>query len=74
MSHYLDILANNHLYIQEVTTLDVDPDLFFEDSTDPDNYVDNNTVDSYLQLVDKDGNTLVTGDDEEIKDYLKNNY
>ena len=74
MSHYLDILANNHLHIQEVTTLDVDPDLFFEDSTDPDNYIDNNTVDSYLQLVDKDGNTLVTGDDEKIKDYLKNNY
>ena len=74
MPHYSDILKNNHLRIQEVTTLDVEPDLFFEDSTDPDNYIDNNTVDSYLQLVDKDGNTLVIGDDEEIKDYLKNNY
>ena len=74
MSYYSDILKNNHLHIQEVTTLDVDPNLFFEDSTNPDNYVDNNTVDSWLQIVDNEGNILVTGDDKEIKDYIKNNY
>ena len=74
MSYYSDILKNNYLHIQEVTTLDVDPNLFFEDSTNPDNYVDNNTVDSWLQIVDNEGNILVTGDDKEIKDYIKNNY
>lgn len=62
----VDYLKKNHLYIQEVTRLDVDPYEFLTYSDDPDNYVDNNSVDSKLELIDKDEHVLETGDDQDI--------
>ena len=62
----VDYLEKNHLYIQEVTRLDVDPYEFLTYSDDPDSYVDNNSVDSKLELIDEDENVLATGDDQDI--------
>ena len=49
----VDYLKKNQLYIQEVTRLDVDPYEFLTYSDDPDSYVDNNPVDSKLELIEK---------------------
>lgn len=54
------------VHIQEVTRLDVDPYEFLTYSDDPDSYVDNNSVDSKLELIDKDDHVLATGDDQDI--------
>lgn len=62
----VDYLEKNHLYIQEVTRLDVDPYEFLTYSDDPDSYVDNNSVDSKLELIDEEGHVLATGDDQDI--------
>lgn len=62
----VNYLEKNHLHIQEVTRLDVDPYEFLTYSNDPDSYVDNNSVDSKLELIDKDENVLATGDDQDI--------
>ena len=58
---YTAILAKHHLriHIQRVNTLDVDPVSFFADPTNPADYVDNDTADSWFQLVDKNGNCVV---------------
>ena len=65
-SKIVDYLKKNHLYIQEVTRLDVDPYEFLTNSDDPDSYVDNNSVDSKLELIDEDEHILATGDDQDI--------
>lgn len=66
----VDYLEKNNLHIQEVTRLDVDPYEFLTYSDDPDSYVDNNSVDSKLELIDKDDDkddhVLATGDDQDI--------
>lgn len=62
----VDYLEKNHLYIQEVTRLDVDPYEFLTYSDDPDSYVDNNSVDSKLELINENENVLATGDDQDI--------
>lgn len=62
----VDYLEKNHLHIQEVTRLDVDPYEFLTYSDDPDSYVDNNSIDSKLELIDEDENILATGDDQDI--------
>lgn len=54
------------VHIQEVTRLDVDPYEFLTYSDDPNSYVDNNSVDSKLELIDKDDHVLATGDDQDI--------
>lgn len=62
----VDYLKKNHLYIQEVTRLDVDPYEFLTNSDDPDSYADNNSVDSKLELINEDEHVLATGDDQDI--------
>lgn len=69
---YLRQLDKLHLTIQEITTYDVDAEQFFDNSTDSDSYVDDNVVDSTLQLVDQFDNVIVQGDDDDIKAYLCN--
>ena len=58
---YPAILAKHHLHvhIKRVNTLDIDPALFFADPTNPADYVDNDTADSWFQLVDQDGTCVV---------------
>lgn len=65
-NNIVDYLKKNHLYIQEVTRLDVDPYEFLTNSDDPDSYVDNNSVDSKLELINEDEHVLATGDDQDI--------
>lgn len=59
--NYLAILAKHHLHvhIQRVNTLDIDPALFFADPTNPANYVADDTIVSWFQLVDQDGDCVV---------------
>lgn len=71
---YSAILAKHHLHIQKVSTLDIDPALFFTDPTAPANCGANDPANSWFQLVDHDGDPLVIGDDEAVKNYIKKNY
>lgn len=58
---YLAILAKHHLHvhIQRVNTLDIDPAFFFADPTNPAKYVADDTIVSWFQLVDQDGDCVV---------------
>lgn len=68
ISNYLE---KNHLYIQEVTRLDVDPYEFLTNSDDPSSYVNNSSADCCLELVDKESNILARGTDEEILNRIR---
>ena len=59
--NHLAILAKHHLHvhIQRVNTLDINPALFFADPTNPANYVDDDTIVSWFQLVDQNGDCVV---------------
>lgn len=58
---YLAILAKHHLHvhIQRVNTLDIDPAAFFADPTNPADYVADDTIVSWFQLVDQDGDCVI---------------
>lgn len=58
---YPAILAKHHLHvhIQRVNTLDIDPAAFFADPTNPDDYVADDTLASWFQLVDQNGHCVV---------------
>lgn len=58
---YLAILAKHHLHvhIQRVNTLDINPAAFFADPTNPAKYVADDTLASWFQLANQDGNCVV---------------
>lgn len=63
----VNFLEQHHLRIQKITSFDVDPYEFLTYSDDPDSsYIDSDSTDSKLELIDKDQQVLATGDDQDI--------